>query len=443
MTPSLGRPTLAAPLLLLLFAPPAAAERLTLEEALDLAIRGQPRLAAATAQIDAAHARVGRAFSAYLPSINLTLQERWDGSNAAVVTRAEPLTGKTLLDYPFVNGLRTAVGATFDLRLFDFGRTGGAVAAARASEAQARTDLEVIGLDVRLAVFEAYVDALRGGAQIAVQQLAVEQVERQLQRARALYKATLRPEIDVLSAETQLAQAQIRRLQATNAAENALVALRNAIGRGAPARIEPREPPLVELPIEHRPIEELVAEAVAVRGELRSLDLQIDAAIETLRSQRGDYFPIFSLGSSANAAVSDTRLQPIIATALATFTITQPLFQGLQTRRAVQEARANVELARQNRDVVRLRIVQEVESARLAVDLARASLGVAVIARRQAERQLVLAQARYESRVGTFVELNDARNGLIVAMGQEVDARFTLMKGRGQLLRRLGRGVLW
>jgi len=419
----------------------ARAGSLTLEDAVALARGGQPRLRVAEAQIKVTQARVGRAFAGYLPNINLSLQERWDGSNGAPAQALDPQTGITLLTYPLGNSFRSVLSLGLDERLYDFGRTGGAVAAARATALQARVDRTVLGLDVELLVFEAYTDALLGAAEERGQQLAIEQVERQLQRARALYKATLRPEIDVLSAETQLAQAQIRLFQARNVTQNALVALRNAIGVGAPQVIDPVDLLLGSSAMERLAPQALADEAVSARAELRSIELAIRAAGESLRAARADYFPVFTVGANASVIVTDQRFGPT-TNLFATFTISEPIFSGWSTRNLVKEQRANLEAARYNYEAQRLRIVQEVESARLAVELARASLAVAEVARRQAERQLAMALARYDTKVGSFVELNDARNGVINAMATEVDARYGLSKSRGQLLRRTGRSVV-
>ena len=420
--------------------PRAVAERLTLADAIALARRGQPQLRAADAQIAVSRARIGRAFAPYLPNINLTLQERWDGSNAAPVQQIDPATGLVIVAFPFANALRSTLSLGLDERLFDFGRTRGAVAAARINEQQARVDRSVRGLDVELAVFEAYTDALRGRALEQVQQLGVEQVERQLKRARALYKATLRPEIDVLSAETQLAQARIRLLQARNITANAFVALRNAIGSNAPSMIDPVEIRIGDLSLETRAPQAIVDEAVGAREELHSIELQSLSAGESLRAARADYFPVFSVGATASMVVTDQRFGPT-ASLFATFTIAEPVFNGWATRYAIAEQRANIEAVRFNFETQRLRIVQEVEAARLAVELSRASLAVAEVARRQSERQLALSVARYESKVGSFVELNDARNGVVNAMATEVEARYGLSKSRGQLLRRTGNSV--
>src|SRR6185436_20161825 len=79
-----------------------------------------------------------------------------------------------------------------------------------------------------------------------------------------------------------------------------------------------------------------------------------------------------------------------------------------------------------------------VSQARFAVDAARDSLALVIEWRGQAERQLTLARNRYNTSVGSFVELNDARQGLVTAQRQEVQARYALAQARVALARELG-----
>ncbi len=426
--------------LVLCVAPAIRAAPLTLDEAFELARRAQPRLRAADADVAAARAHVGRAFAAYLPNLSVSAQSRWDGSSSAPHVVADPRTGAPITSYPFVNGLRYTVSGSIDERLFDFGRTSGAVAAARAADLQSNLDRVSLDLDVQLSVFEAFTDALKGGALERVQALGVEQFERQLRRARALYKSTLRPEIDVLAADTQLAQAQIRLLQAQNGSLGALVQLRAAIGGAQPIALPLAEVLLRELPFERAPAMALEDDALVNRSEPRAAEAQAAAARAAIVVVRGDYYPIFSVGANASVTGTDANAGPFF-NLFANFTVSEPLFTGWSTRRGVEEARANAEQARLNVEVTRNQVRQQVAAARLSVELAAASFAVAEKARAQAERQLKLAEIRYDTKVSGFVELNDARNGLVTALAQEVEARFSLSKSRGQLLRRLGRSI--
>jgi outer membrane protein len=80
-----------------------------------------------------------------------------------------------------------------------------------------------------------------------------------------------------------------------------------------------------------------------------------------------------------------------------------------------------------------------VEQARLGVRAARATLGAATEAADAARERLVLAEGRYQTGVGSVLELADAQLALTTALGQRVQAEFQLAAARSQLLQALGR----
>ncbi len=81
----------------------------------------------------------------------------------------------------------------------------------------------------------------------------------------------------------------------------------------------------------------------------------------------------------------------------------------------------------------------ELEQARLGVRAARATLVASEEAAEAARERLVLAEGRYETGVGSVLELADAQVALTAALGQRVQAKFQLAAARSQLLRALGR----
>ena len=79
------------------------------------------------------------------------------------------------------------------------------------------------------------------------------------------------------------------------------------------------------------------------------------------------------------------------------------------------------------------------EQSRLGVRAAAATLGAAKDASQAAREQLTLQEGRYQTGVGSIIELSDAQTALTTALGQEVQSQFQLAVARSQLLRALGR----
>jgi outer membrane protein len=125
--------------------------------------------------------------------------------------------------------------------------------------------------------------------------------------------------------------------------------------------------------------------------------------------------------------------------AFATLGISMDFYTGGANTYEIEDAEAQVRSARAELERISQSITLTVGRAALAVRISREALAVATAWRALAERQLQLAHTRYQNGVGNFVELNDARTGLVTAQRQEVQARYDLAQSRISLARELGR----
>ena len=105
----------------------------------------------------------------------------------------------------------------------------------------------------------------------------------------------------------------------------------------------------------------------------------------------------------------------------------------------VREAEANAAGAVAQLDILRQQIRLDLDQARLAVRAARESVGAAQEALINARERLRLAEGRYETGVGSVIELGDAQVALTSAAAQAVQADDRLATARAQLLHALGR----
>jgi outer membrane protein len=415
------------------------ARPLTLRDALERAANANPSIKGAAATRDSAEARVGRAQSPYLPQINAFIQGRDDMTNGNPQTEFGPMGPS--LTFPYANATQYTGSLSLDQRLYDFGKTRGTVAAARATEQRASYDVRAAARSVEVTVVAAYLDALRSDAQVQVSTDGVERVTKQLSHAEVLFKAGMKQEIDVLSAKTQLAQVQLQLVRNQNGAAAARVQLRNAMGGiDEPATYELSEVNRVAGPGDDATSSEpLVAEALAHRPEVASAEHAVKAAEGTLVSVRADYYPVISANATVLSTKTNPSAAPLVVDAFASLTVNAPLFSGWATTHAVADAHAQIRGAASNLDAVRQQVAAEVAANWLDVQSAKVSLDVASTALTNAERQLKLADGRYQAGVGSFVEFNDARNTLLNAQANQVDAHYGLLSAWAQLLKSLGR----
>jgi outer membrane protein len=105
----------------------------------------------------------------------------------------------------------------------------------------------------------------------------------------------------------------------------------------------------------------------------------------------------------------------------------------------VHQAQAGLASLDAQRSLEELQIRLDVDSARLAVRAAKATIGASDDAVASATEQLRLAEQRYATGVGSIIELNDAQVSYTTAAAQVVQARYGLASARAQLLAALGR----
>jgi outer membrane protein len=105
----------------------------------------------------------------------------------------------------------------------------------------------------------------------------------------------------------------------------------------------------------------------------------------------------------------------------------------------VHEAEANLGVTMAQLENERLQVRFDVENAALSVKGAKATIEAAQDALVNARERLRLAEGRYESGVGTIIELGDAQVALTNAAATLVQAQFNLGSARAQLLSALGK----
>jgi outer membrane protein len=414
-------------------APPPPPRVLPLDEALQIGLARQPQLRQARANVEAARARVDQAFAPLLPQ--LTGSASWQRTTSEG-TRAFSVPG---LDVGAGSSSRQlySAGLTGRLLVWDFGQTPGRWRAAQALAAGQTDSERATRAGVALGVRTTYFDAVAAKALLGVAQETLANTQRHLEQVRGFVEVGTRPPIDLVQERTNVANARVQLIQAENAYATARVQVEQAIGAADLGPWEISDTSLPPVPGEEDAPERLLAEALAARPELAALSEQLRGQELTVRALQGGYGP--SLGVSAGPSWSGGEPDDLSYGWNTTVTLTWQLFQGGATRGQVREARANATAIDAQLEQLRQSVRLELEQARLAVRAAQATLGASEEAAQAARERLVLAEGRYQTGVGSLLELADAQVALTTALGQRVQSEFQLAAARSQLLRALGR----
>jgi len=410
-------------------APPPATERapiagrtLTLDECIAIALEAQPRIQATLSDYAAARYRVNQALSPLLPQL----------SGLVSTTQSQGISASTLA--PTSRQLPDTFLAQVSLSqlLFDFGKNLAAAEAARKLAEVAVEDVELQRQLISLAVKEAYTNILFAGRLIRVQEQAVQRAELNLRSAKGFFEVGTRPKSDVARAEVDVANARVDLIRARNALRTARVALNTAMA------IDVDTPTAVQdnLVFEAVNLErgQLRGEALRSRPEYRQSKLRVSAAEATERQTFRGFFP--DISGTGSYGGSQPQLNENWTLGLS---LSWSLFDGGNRVAKYQEAKANLEGARQRVKSTELDIIQNVEQAEIAVEEAQERIQAAQALVASAQENFRLAQGRFDAGVGTILELTDAQLALTQAQNTEAQALADYRIALARLDRAVGR----
>lgn len=413
---------------------------LTLDQAIDVGLRNSKGLAISAEAVNRARGRVNENRAGFNPgaSGNFVFTHLDEGST---ITFPGPNGQPQTIPIVRQDQKTLSVGATLPIDIVGLIRT--AVQQAQFQEIAARLDFNRTRNDLVLNIRGAYYDVLRARAQVRVAETALRNAQDQQATAEAQLRAGTGTRFDVLRAQTTVANAQQNVIAARNQVNLATATLNNVLGLDQNTPTQTVEtsnaaPPSVDFNGE-------VSTAYQTRPEVLEADANIRAAEKGVTLARRSYLPTLGLGVNFNYTPDAGGFAPKTTAWAATATVSFPIFdQGLSAAR-VQQARADVNTARINKQVTLDTVALQVRQAYLALIEAQDRLNVTTAGLAQAEEQYRLAQVRFRAGVtavpggSPLLEVSDALNALVQAQTNQVNAQYDVQTARARLDQAVGR----
>ncbi len=323
-------------------------------------------------------------------------------------------------------------------QILDFtNQVGTAVSQARLLALASEYDLGATTEDAALAATTAAYDLLRAEQSVRVARAALDAYAAQLETNERLYKGGVGQKIDVLRAQSQVADAERELVRRGNELSAARSRLNDLVGRPLDAATtvdEASNPAVAEAP--DRPA--LIRQAQDRRAEALAAATAVRAADKGIKLARASTEPRFTVGLAGNYYPTTSFQYVRQTTAAITLGVSVPLYDGGLARARVAEAKALVDAAKAREDRVRRDIALQVQNAALDVETAGKRLDAANVGLRSATAARDLAQQRYEAQVGVYLEVTDAQSALVQAQAAQVDATYDLLTARARLTRAVG-----
>jgi outer membrane protein len=225
----------------------AASDALSLDDAVQLALKNYPAIKESRARAQAAEEGVSIARTAYLPRLDLVWQENRATTNnvfglllpqSVVPAISGPVLGTRSLSESVWG---SAAGVLLSWEAIDFGERKASVDVARAQTSLAKNQAALTQLDVAAAAADAFLTVLAAEEAVRATRANVDRLLVFADTVRTLVQNQLRPGADQSRAEAELAAARNQLSRAVQIVEIARASLAEAIGAaGTVPQLAPR-----------------------------------------------------------------------------------------------------------------------------------------------------------------------------------------------------------
>ena len=412
----------------------------TLDACIDAALGGNPDVRAATERVQAAHAALREAESAYYPMVGASAgYARTDNPPQAFMMMLNQRAVSLKSDFnnpPDTDNLALSLGVQY--RLYDFGRRELDGRMARGGIEISRLVLEGLQNDLIHQVARGYYGVLQASAFVAVREESVRTLEESLRVARERLNAGGAVKTDVLNLEVQLAQANDDLIRARNGVALSIAALNTAIGADLVATNAMPDKPAFP---SSRPELGADGRVVLERPEYGAAREMAAMQRDGVQKARRQYWPVVNGFGSAdwNSDVSTDFERSYIVGVSAEVT----LFDGFRRDSAVAGARAQERAAQDDVDKAARNLRLDFTTASLQAGEAWDRLEVARKNIENAEEALRITRVKYAQGAADIPDLLTAQTGLSGSRSRNVAALYdcltalsNLERAKGALVRR-------
>ena len=408
----------------------------TLDQLETRALRDNPNVRAAAQRLVQAQAQLGVTRAGQLPAVNLAAGI----SNAR--TSAETSQGLAL-GHRSIEGNNYSVGANFSWELDLWGRVRRVVEAADAQALAAQDDRDGVLLLLSSQVATAYWQ-LRGlDAEMAILDHALATRRESQELIEARFNAGLSNELDVARARIERANAESDLQEVQRQRNNLEHALAVLVGASPTQALLPAAQDALALPQPPRIPVGLPASLLGQRPDLASSVATLKAFNAQVGVAEGAFYPALSLTGNfgfASESLSDITKGSARQFSAGPLALSLPIFDAGRNRANLKLARARYDEAVANHEARLLTALREVEDALSDVQQRQKQGDVQDQARVAAARALLVAQARYERGVSTYLDVTDAQRSTLAADRAAAQIRTQRLVAAVSVARALGGG---
>ncbi len=409
-----------------------AVQRITIEEAIKIALENNYSLKVAENNLGLAEDRITSEMADFLPGISSSLNaNRQTGRQFVQETlsftdvTSQSISGRISASVPIFNGFENILS----LRI------------SQKNKLSSEQELQRAKENIIFNTASRYLQVLLSMELLEIAKENLETSERQLEQIRAQVEVGSRPMVDLYNQESTVAQNELTVTERENTLNlNKLILIRQL-------QIDPLgnyEFVTPELEVSSATpmtasLRQLIDEALRSRSDLRSEKLNVDILAHQLQLAKSSLLPTLSASASLSSGYSDQYTfggqdvsfqdqffdQRVNRGVGLSFSL--PLFNNWNRMYNIQSAKINLKNAELNYENSELGVIQEVTQAYndyIAYQKRLEASNKALIA---AEKAYETEQERYDVGASTLIELSQAQASYVSAQSDKTQAEFNLI----------------
>jgi len=411
--------------------------RLTIEECIRIGLQKSKSLHASQMKVRAANARASEVNASRLPALKLggsytrlsdvpafeaTIPAGAFGGGFPPQTVSFPLSQTILDNYNFRLSLQQPLFTGFRLE----SSSEIAEKTAQATDEEYKRDGSELVYNIR----SAYWNLFKAQEFRAVIDENVDQVKAHLKDVRNLMDQGMVTANEVLRVEVQLSNAELLQIDARNNVRLAMIALNNVIGQDLGTQIDlvsrPDSSSALEGGKPQSNLQEIVRRAIDNRPEMKSMRLRTEASEAGVSLAKSGWFPQIYLSGNYYYARPNQRIVPTQDVFKETWDLNVSasfdLWNWGTTVHQTQQAKAQLEQARDALGQLKDAITLEVTQSYLNVEQARERIGVSAQAVRQAEENYRITKEKFKLGLVLNSDMLDAEVALLQAKTNHTQA---------------------
>ena len=419
---------------------------LTLTDSINLALKQNPSVVASQKKAEAAGAKLNQAIGAFFPTVKIdgNLGKSYTQPSTVQIT-TQTTAGAVTQNLTFgTNATMNSSGLTASLAqpVFVAALFPGYGIAKRGADL-ANQDLRRTVIDTSYNVTQAYFGVLAAQKLAKLSAESLQMAQSHQQQVQSMLNTGVVTKADLLRTEVQVANSEVALTQAKNSVELAKDAYNNALGNDLETAVDLQETGFTGTAPNLPDYKALLVQAFANRPDWQQFLLSTGISEDTLRVYQSEYLPTVMLAASTGNSVTE---YPTFKSDVNNWQVTGSgswtLFDGLGRENRIREAAANLDAQRANEEQVKNGIALEVRDAHLSLKATLDTISSTKKAVDSAEESYKVSSTRYQSGVGTNLEVIDAQVALNQARVNNLQSLFNVEIAKAKINKVVGKEVL-